>query len=739
MQPQNVAVVVVHGVADQSVGETARAVAGLLAPRCRLGALEHGFVELNDQEGRPFQVATFGSDSLDHHRRLKVFEVYWADLSRPAKSLFGMVAAFFEILSALPRHSLAELDAAQVKRSAPWLHGLLWAAWWLGFGLVLPCMYAGLGAAVALPLFGHGVHETWVATSLSVAAGSVLAVALLVWALARVSVNPSTPLSNKFGVGVIAIAGAGGGGYLAHQFPLPVAVVLFTAVWVLLGVRLFGGLGRSQLRAAAKGKDGVGEKEHPERRLVLAWTAIGVLTPLTWLVAAGIALFRDGRPIGDACLFGAMTALQLAYVGACSMHALASALFVLAAFSAGGWYVWLRLFNPRALESEALVSVFPALRTSVLAVGVALVAMVLLALPILSAVNFLLQSLLPTSVATPLLLESLHVYGDVSAADSGSMTVPVLVNCMIAAAGTSTLAYVLLCSAGFLVASLAYLVPPILASHSLRRRPKAHEAIAEWMDGGADALVWATFIPIQLALLVTGFAIEVLAAFHVDSFVPDWRLSNTGSSRELILAMGAGLAGSATFLAFPGRLKDLLLPVWPALDIVGDVKSYLEHDTQARILARCAAVLRHVAGQRFDRIVLIAHSQGSVVIFDALQRPDIRSLMGGRARLVTCGTPLAHLYHRFFPTRFLRLSHAVVDPLGELGVTRWTNLSGYGDYIGMSVSKTRLLADMKLTLDKALFADEPAGEDVVGHNQYFTPEATRVRARIWEALDADVT
>jgi hypothetical protein len=114
-------------------------------------------------------------------------------------------------------------------------------------------------------------------------------------------------------------------------------------------------------------------------------------------------------------------------------------------------------------------------------------------------------------------------------------------------------------------------------------------------------------------------------------------------------------------------------------------------------------VLKRIAAQDYDRIVLVSHSQGTVISVDLLRymkeraadakalgrRDDVATLWGrieGRIMLVTAGCPLRQLYAARFPEMYdwvLRDHGARMGPLADdVGVGLWVNVYTTGDYVG---------------------------------------------------------
>ena len=189
----------------------------------------------------------------------------------------------------------------------------------------------------------------------------------------------------------------------------------------------------------------------------------------------------------------------------------------------------------------------------------------------------------------------------------------------------------------------------------------------------------------------------------------------------LVAGAGAGL------LAFRGRLSDLALGFRPVVRVMLDVDSWLrEHPRDSnptgRICARYVSLLRHICnyrdpeGRKHDALVIVAHSQGTVITADLLRflrvehhstvppdkyDPGLERMLDGDlpVYLFTMGCPLRQLYGLRFPYLYEWSHHergaasgnAAVIPADtkpdprELGVRAWTNAFRSGDYIGRQI------------------------------------------------------
>lgn len=141
-----------------------------------------------------------------------------------------------------------------------------------------------------------------------------------------------------------------------------------------------------------------------------------------------------------------------------------------------------------------------------------------------------------------------------------------------------------------------------------------------------------------------------------------------------------------------GTFSKVRVPVDIALDVDNHFREFPVRGTpRGRIAARMYSVLEAIREAGYDRIVIVAHSQGTVITADLLRY--LRATQPGwwkampEIRLFTCGSPLRQLYASRFPALYRwtedRLKGQVTGPSARaLGVRRWTNAYCTGDYVG---------------------------------------------------------
>jgi hypothetical protein len=146
------------------------------------------------------------------------------------------------------------------------------------------------------------------------------------------------------------------------------------------------------------------------------------------------------------------------------------------------------------------------------------------------------------------------------------------------------------------------------------------------------------------------------------------------------------------------------------VDVLLDIDNYLRESPdnatpRARIAERFVSLLRHLCewrgadGKPYDHIVIIAHSQGTVISADVLRYlnavPDKRLKPINdntiKLRLFTMGSPLRQIYAQTFPQLYGWISGAAAeramtspDPT-TLTLEQWANVYCSGDYVGRNL------------------------------------------------------
>ena len=169
----------------------------------------------------------------------------------------------------------------------------------------------------------------------------------------------------------------------------------------------------------------------------------------------------------------------------------------------------------------------------------------------------------------------------------------------------------------------------------------------------------------------------------------------------VLAAAGVGVA----LTALGGVLSRYLPPLRAPLDIALDVDNHFREFPRtaiprARIFSRYAALLAHVSARGYGRIVVVAHSQGTVISAELLRflasrnarapgpgdTPRLDGVVVPEIRMLTLGCPLRQLYAARFPTLYrwvIQRRGTITGPRAhDVGVARWVNAFCAGDYVG---------------------------------------------------------
>jgi hypothetical protein len=267
---------------------------------------------------------------------------------------------------------------------------------------------------------------------------------------------------------------------------------------------------------------------------------------------------------------------------------------------------------------------------------------------------------------------------------------------------------------------------------------------------------------------LTGLAGQVLALMENGLGLT---LQNS-SSTSLSLLVNVLTGGAVGLIAIGGLAFNKIRALRGPLDVALDVDNHFREFprkaiSRVCIVERYAALLQRVVALGYRRVVIVSHSQGTVITADLLrylqQRERLlpaslradddpwvrlgRQLAAKQLRLLTVGSPLRQLYALRFPILYAWVlaqqgGQQGPDP-ASLGVARWVNLWGSGDYVGRWLWATatdvhpqalqRPAADFsKAPSTGPTWRDECLGAEA--HTHYFELEKTAVTLAIVELL-----
>jgi hypothetical protein len=205
----------------------------------------------------------------------------------------------------------------------------------------------------------------------------------------------------------------------------------------------------------------------------------------------------------------------------------------------------------------------------------------------------------------------------------------------------------------------------------------------------AGSVLYLAFVVQQLA-----FGTEI--AGNLADWLAGWLVLFQG---ETLVAAGKWLAGGAvTVVALGSRFTATFGRLRVAIDAVLDIDNYFadppnRQPPRARIFSRYASLLAYLRGRGYERIVIVSHSQGTVISADLLRYLHVQGrldgLLGGLpVALMTVGSPLRDLYAERFPLLYHWMgSNAggfdTAPPAAkDIGAVEWVNACRSGDYVG---------------------------------------------------------
>jgi len=224
---------------------------------------------------------------------------------------------------------------------------------------------------------------------------------------------------------------------------------------------------------------------------------------------------------------------------------------------------------------------------------------------------------------------------------------------------------------------------------------------------------------------------------------------------ETLVSAGKWVAGGAlTIAALGARFTQTFGRVRVIIDAVLDIDNYFgdppsRQPPRSRIYSRYASLLAYLRAQGYVRIVIVSHSQGTVISADLLRYLHVQrrlpDLVGHvPVALVTVGSPLRALYAERFPLMYRWVGSnatgfATAAPdAADIGVIEWVNACRSGDYVGRFIWSTCDSGSFRVaTVDQAGNVDARRSGDRTefclgagGHTHYFSNDAAALAVEI---------
>ena len=289
------------------------------------------------------------------------------------------------------------------------------------------------------------------------------------------------------------------------------------------------------------------------------------------------------------------------------------------------------------------------------------------------------------------------------------------------------------------------------------------QRLGNWLVGGVRLLgtAFKSLVPpaaIAGSLLYLAFVLQQFAlTTGVGSDLAAWLVGSLEMFQgETLVAAGKWLAGGAlTIAALGSRFTQTFGRLRVAIDAVLDIDNYFGdppngQPPRARIYSRYASLLAYLRDAGYARIVIVAHSQGTVISADLLRylhaQGRLQGVVGGLpVALVTVGSPLRDLYAERFPLlyRWMGSREAgfadAAPAAADLGVTEWVNACRSGDYVGRFIwtpDRDAARFGVSMVGPEGRVAAQRAGDRTEfclgagGHTHYFSNDAVALAVEI---------
>jgi len=607
-----------------------------------------------------------------------IHEMHWADLSRLSG---GAPRILTELFTLLFRLSALGRDTVQMQSAAPgFAHDHAWRTlqWtqtaldWL-YSRVLALLFLQLGM-VALLLVPFGLGSVHTATIHGVAS-ALAGLALAVWLL------------YTYRSLVLALAA---GGVLAY------------GSWTMPGAWMDGLAWIAILSLFYDWWMRVCDERFKMVRMV-GWT----LWPIT---AAATIGYAAGSPSADLSMWigGALSALEIDLLLIVAWWGLAGPLAVVWMVASARASMKMAAKSPdatsRAVQAKSSVG------TARMGLFVSLGFFAILTMTAWALVTTGVERSVDRVQYSPIIFKPLHeVAGD---APGPSRTTAAAFLDERFLNSTETFSAIALLLLPLIVYLVLMMLPSVLAE--LEIITEQFDRLGWWLTGGyrrLDACAAAIVGAGVVLAMVTGITL-VLFRLGVESNIPGFNpllefFADASGDWLKIFVISAGTATVA--LSAAGGLLSRYVPWLRApLDAALDVDNHFREFPRraiprARIFSRFFAVLNCIAAQSYDHIVIVSHSQGTVISTELLRYMKERTAhaqaeqamdpvaslwerLGGRIALVTAGCPLRQLYAARFPVLYgwvLEQHGPNLGPVADdVGVVRWVNLYATGDYVG---------------------------------------------------------
>lgn len=320
-----------------------------------------------------------------------------------------------------------------------------------------------------------------------------------------------------------------------------------------------------------------------------------------------------------------------------------------------------------------------------------------------------------------------------------TLTVEAFINRLITlSASPAAIPFLLFMAVVFMGLAVA-IVPSVLAELFPPKRDNDWQAwvarslaLWRWLNGGFGLLAGAALIAVTaFFILLPGGVWYQYRPDHV-------------AATDLGLTLGVGalaflsvtrLFGAVSIGKVARTFARLRVVVDTAIDVDNWLRERPEGGTpRLRILARYTSLLRHLLNEGYERIVIVGHSQGTVITADLLRylkvrNPDLLKALGP-IDLLTFGSPLRQLYAARFPALYGWIDNAPhTTTTKDAGVETWMNGYGSGDYVGRDLWPASPASQPGRMQGKTEFCT-----GALAHTHYFDEHSPDVAAAIRDTI-----
>lgn len=226
-----------------------------------------------------------------------------------------------------------------------------------------------------------------------------------------------------------------------------------------------------------------------------------------------------------------------------------------------------------------------------------------------------------------------------------------------------------------------------------RHRQQPEQAYAE-----ARRLIISPLMSVPLAVVTLAVVSFILIAIGPDLF----QMNPPAFTQPILNWLNQrGLTARITPLAIL-TIPLLLAPLRLAFDLVNDIITYVDQNdgvlnpttgpTRPEALGDIRPRFRKVVHylqqrEQITKLVVIAHSQGSVIALDELAASDRADLdhYQGEIVLVTMGSPISHLYQHYFPVAYPAWENSVRWQHLFARLHQWRHFYRIDDFVGMTL------------------------------------------------------